>query len=57
MCEIFDRALKELNTDSFDRWVCFAYGVLVSDATESQKVLLEKALEQDKKRDEDWAKK
>ena len=50
MKDIFDRASEVLEERYFIRWLCFAYGVLRNSATESQKQLLDKALEQDIKR-------
>ena len=47
MSDIFDKANKELDGWYFKRWLCYAFGVLISSATESQKELLEKGLRQD----------
>jgi len=47
MADVFDVANKELDSWQFQKWLCYAYGVLISSATESQKELLEKGLQQD----------
>jgi len=47
MSDVFDVANKQLDEWHFQKWLCYAYGVLISSATESQKSLLEKGLQQD----------
>ena len=49
MKHIFEKARKELNTEQFNRWICFAYGVLESNITDAQAEILLKGIEQDKK--------
>jgi len=46
---VFDKAMTELTSAQFDRWVCYAYGVLKSGMDKTQEQLLLKAIEQDKK--------
>jgi hypothetical protein len=46
---IFDKAIEELDSDRFDKWLCASYGVLEDNMTEAQAELLLKFLEQDKK--------
>jgi len=47
MSDVFDRANKQLDEWQFQKWLCYAYGVLCNDMTDSQKALLEKGLRQD----------